>query len=151
MSNYLHKKVIRLPLTPKIIQDLGFLDEEDCLYNFEKYVKHTYPKMSKWYYEDGKWYYNSDKIPYFEITYTDNKNYLDLVLFYDYGTETGEWGNVSYLSEKEKVIFAYYFKKLAIEVNPDDLRKVDFCWYNCSDPPDYYEVENSDWTIFLKE
>ena len=107
--------------------------------------------MSKWYYDDGKWYYNSEKIPYFEVACTDNKNYLDLVLFYNYGTENGEWGNVSYLSEKEKVVFTYYFKKLAIEVNPDDLRKVDFCWYNCSDPPDCYEVENSDWTIFLKD
>lgn len=26
MSDFLHKKVIRLPLTPKIIQDLGFVD-----------------------------------------------------------------------------------------------------------------------------
>lgn len=74
-----------------------------------------------------------------------------MVLFYDYGTENGEWGYVYDLSEKEKVVFTYYFEKLAIKVNPEDFRKVDFCWYNCTEPPDLYEIKNPDWTTFLKD
>jgi hypothetical protein len=30
----------------------------------------------------------------------------------------------------------------------DDVRLVEFCWYNCSEAPDYYDEENDD---FYKE
>ena len=75
-----------------------------------------------------------------------------MVLYYSYSKECGEWEKASYLNDKEKEFFAPYFDMLDIAFEPDDLRKVDYCWYNCSEPPDCYDVgDNDDWTLLVKK
>lgn len=152
MSDYQHNKVIRLLVTDEIIKMLGFSSVEDYCYHFEEYVKNTYPEMSRFVLKpNGEWHYDSKKTPYFETGFGETQYYIDLVLYSSYGEECGDWGNVSYLSEKEKEVFVPHFNKLGLGINPDDLRKVDYCWYNCSEPPDYYDIKtpDDDWSKLI--
>ncbi len=42
---------------------------------------------------------------------------------------------------KEKL----YEKTIKPNVKADDLRAVDFCWYNCSEAPLYFDVCEEEW------
>lgn len=141
MSDYVHKKAIRLPITEPLIRKFGFNDMEDFIEQFDQLVNEKCPEL----------YHCGDRIPYFETEATDERSYIDLVLYYSYGEECGDWEKASYLSDKEKDFFASYFDKLGIAFEPDDLRKVDYCWYNCSEPPDCYNVDDDDddWTLLV--
>lgn len=143
MSDYVHKKAIRFPIIRDMIQKIGFNDIEDFIEEFDQWVKKKCPEL----------YYCGDRIPYFEVEITDERPYIDLVLYYSYGEECGDWEKASYLSDKEKEFFAPYFNKLDIAFEPDDLRKVDYCWYNCSEPQDCYNVDDDDddWTLLVKK
>lgn len=141
MSDYVHKKAIRLPITEPLIRKFGFNDMEDFIEQFDQLVNEKCPEL----------YHCGDRIPYFETEATDERSYIDLVLYYSYGEECGDWEKASYLSDKEKDFFAPYFDKLGITFETDDLRKVDYCWYNCSEPPDCYNVDDDDddWTLLV--
>lgn len=141
MSDYVHKKAIRLPITEPLIRKIGFDDIEDFIEQFDELVNEKCPEL----------YHCGDKIPYFEVEVTDERSYIDLVLYYSYGEECGDWEKANYLSDKEKDFFASYFYKLGIAFETDDLRKVDYCWYNCCEPPDCYNVDDDDddWTLLV--
>ena len=141
MSDYVHKKAIRLPISEQMIRRIGFNDIEDFIWQFDQRVNEKCPEL----------YHCDDRIPYFEVEITDERPYIDLVLYYSYGEECGDWEKASYLSDKEKEFFAPYLDKLGIAFEPDDLRKVDYCWYNCSEPPDCYNVDDDDddWTLLV--
>lgn len=141
MSDYVHKKAIRLPITEHMIRKIGFDDVEDFIEQFDQRVNEKCPKL----------YHCGGRTPFFEVESTDKRSYIDLVLYYSYGEECGDWEKASYLSDKEKEFFAPYFDKLGIAFEPDDLRKVDYCWYNCSEPPDCYNVDDDDddWTLLV--
>lgn len=141
MSDYEHKKAIRLPITEPLILEIGFNDMEDFIEQFDQLVNEKCPEL----------YHCGDRIPYFETEVTDERSYIDLVLYYSYGEECGDWEKASYLSDKEKDFFASYFDKLGIVFETDDLRKVDYCWYNCCEPPDCYNVDDDDddWTLLV--
>lgn len=141
MSDYMHKKAIRLPITEPLIRKFGFDDIEDFIEQCDQLVNEKCPKL----------YHCGGRTPFFEVEITDERPYIDLVLYYSYGEECGDWEKASYLSDKEKEFFASYFDKLDITFEPDDLRKVDYCWYNCSEPPDCYNVDDDDddWTLLV--
>lgn len=139
MSDYVHKKAIRLPITGYMIRKIGFNDIEDFIEQFDQRVSKNYPKLC----------YAGGKTPYFEVAITDKRPYIDLVLYYSCDEECGDWGKASYLSDKEKEFFIPCFNKLDIAFEPSCLRKVDYCWYNCSEPPDCYNVTEDDWTTLL--
>ena len=142
MSDYAHNKVIRLPITNEILKSFDCQDIDEFADGFHEFVKKVYPEMQ----------HIGQDTPYFEIGYTDNydRNYIDLVLYDSYGEECGDWAIASYLSDKEKDFFAPYFDKLGITFDPNDLRKADYCWYNCCEPPDCYDVgKEKDWTLLI--
>ena len=134
MSDYEHKKAIRLPITEPLIRKIGFDDIEDFIEQFDELVNEKCPELY-----------------HFETEVTDERSYIDLALYYSYGEECGDWEKASYLSDKEKDFFAPYFDKLGITFETDDLRKVDYCWYNCCEPPDCYNVDDDDddWTLLV--
>lgn len=131
-----------MPITESLIQKFGFNDIEDFIEQFDQLVNEKCPEL----------YRCGNRNPYFEIEVTDERPYIDLVLYYSYGEECGDWERASYLSNKEKGFFASYFDKLDITFSTDYLRKVDYCWYNCSEPPDCYNVgDDDDWTSLVKK
>ena len=77
---------------------------------------------------------------YFEVCGTDENTYVDFVLEYSYGDCDGEYGKVRMLSETELNKWIEIFKQVFPNPTPDNFRVVEYCWYNCCEPPDYFDL-----------
>ena len=125
MSDYVKRKVIRLPFPKNLIDKLGVDDCWDCY----DYLKEKFGEL---------W----DKRPGgFDIEFTEKNNYIDYVVDYSCDSD-GEWGFSWFLNEEDIKKYKPLFDKGGFEYNPNDLRKVAYCWYNCSEPPDYYDPKD---------
>lgn len=120
MSDYVKKKVLRVPITEK----------ELCVKDFDELEK-LFPILFDWKKDTRK----------FEIAPTIKK-FLDFVLEYEYGADCGEYGKVRELRLSEQVRFRPLFAEVFPTVVMDNVRVVEYCWYNCSEAPDYYANEN---------
>lgn len=119
MSEYVKKKVLRVPITEKELCAKDF-DELEKLFPYEFDRKKETRK--------------------FEISPTVTK-YLDYVLDYEYGAGCGDYGRVRELRLSERNRFYFLFRSVFKNVNMRNVRLVEYCWYNCSEAPDYYEVK----------
>ena len=128
MSDYCKQKVLRVPL-----DKYNFV----CAEEYKDYLKDR--NMLE--------YLQYGEVDAFQIAPTE-RLFLDLVLEYNYGGECNEYGKTRALSDKEKFKYNTVFKTMLPNVNMNDVRLVEFCWYNCSEAPDYYDEENDD---FYKE
>lgn len=122
MSTYVREKVLRIPfekmgLNPDEYDDVGMELEEQFAGLFD-------------YGEVGK----------FQFAPTDTW-YIDYVLDYEWDAD-GEYGKTRALTEREKAAFDSVFRNIYPDVNMDDVRLVEFCWYNGTEAPDYYDEEN---------
>lgn len=124
MSDYVKAKVIRLPFPKKLIEKLGVDDCWDC----EDYLKTTL----------GELWYDYKTHTGFEIECTDKAYYLDYKLQSQYGDCEGDYGYVFLLDDNDKQKYCPLFDKIGIDYNPDELRKVVYCYYNGCECPDYY-------------
>lgn len=134
MSDYVHNKVVRLPFPKELLQKLDTDDVWDC----EKYLEELDSEL-----------WNRKNKKHFEIECTDECYYIDWVYYHTYGDESGDWGNVRLLTEKELATIKPYFDKLSINYKDEDLRLVDYCYYNCSEAPDYYKIKDDESDAFL--
>ena len=116
MSDYCREKVVRMKVTR---EQLGI----DSIWDMEDKYKELFG--------------NGD-IGKFEIAPTEEE-FIDYLIDYCYGEECGDWGRVRKLTEKESAKYIEIFKQIYPDVKADDLRYVDFCWYNCSEAPDYFD------------
>lgn len=122
MSTYVREKVLRIPfekmgLNPDEYDDVGMELEEQFAGLFD------YGKVGK-----------------FQFAPTDTW-YIDYVLDYEWDAD-GEYGKTRALTEREKDAFDSVFRNVYHDVNMDDVRLVEFCWYNSTEAPDYYDEEN---------
>ena len=117
MSDYCHYKVLRVP-TDKY--HLGDLEEFEM--NHSDVFGHT----------PG----------YFMIAPTVTP-FIDFVLEHDYDN-FGEYGKVRELGSNEKIMYYDVFHMLIPNIQMNDVRLVDFCWYDCCEAPDYYNYEDDD-------
>lgn len=134
MSDYVHKKVVRLPF-PKEIMDKYNVD--DC-YECETHLKDLL----------GELWSNSKKNS-FHLECTNKGYYIDWVYYSTYGEESGDFGFVRMLTQKELDVIKPYFDKLGFNYKDEDLRLVNYCYYNCCEAPDYYNIKNSDDSHFF--
>lgn len=81
--------------------------------------------------------------PYFEPAPTEEP-FIDLILSSSYGEECGAFGFARCLTDEEAEVFLPYFRQIFPEVTAEDLRFVDYCWYNCCEAPDYFEENTID-------
>ena len=121
MSTYVREKVLRIPVKyTGLVEKYG--SEENVYDNLSK----DFPDLVD-YGEVGK----------FQLSPTDTP-FLDFVLDYD-GDADGEFGKIRDLYESERNKYADMFKKIAPDCDMSKVRLVEFCWYNCSEAPDYYD------------
>lgn len=66
------------------------------------------------------------------------KNYIDFVLEYD-GDSDGEYGKTRALTENEKEKYRPVWEQIILGIDMNKVRLVEFCWYDCSEAPDYYD------------
>lgn len=82
---------------------------------------------------------------YFEKAVVENKDYLDYVLESKIDDNGGDWGRSRYLTENEANKYLVLFSEIYPDVKRDDLRAVEFCWYDCNEAPLYYDVDEEEW------
>lgn len=76
----------------------------------------------------------------FEIAPTE-KLFIDYNLPCSNDAE-GDWGKVRTLSTSEYSKYEKLFNELfgyQLRCYPDDFRLVEYCWYDCSEAPDYFD------------
>lgn len=81
---------------------------------------------------------------YFVKAPVEEENYLDYVLEskVSYGED---WGKSRYLTDNEAVKYLALFSQIYPDVKKKDLRAVEFCWYDCSEAPLYFNVVEEEW------
>ena len=122
MSSYVREKVLRVPvdcinldyIKSKVNTD-DLCDEEDLYELVDSYLSIL------------------DK---FEISPT-YEFFIDYVLEYDY-EGSGDYGKIRSLYESEKEKYLPVFKQLDPEIDMNNVRLVEFCWYNGTEAPSYY-------------
>lgn len=124
MSSYHRMKVLRIPYEP---ESWGWDPYADSW----EYVKQHFS-------EDVFDPY-SRKIHTFTFAPTE-KEFVDYILEYDWDFE-GEYGKVRELYTIESEKYLDTFRQLGT-IDMDKVRLVEFCWYNATEAPDYYDIED---------
>lgn len=137
MSTYVREKVLRIPRhrmnfahVVRILEEkLPEEDIEDVMDDLGFYIESALPDLFD-YAEIGK----------FQIAPTE-ENYIDYVLEYEYDAD-GKYGKIRDLYESEKMKYKPIFEQLDPDINMDWVRLVEFCWYNSTEAPNYYDHIN---------
>ena len=147
MSDYVRKKAIRYKLKPE--EQAKFQEEaekvEEWLPEFleEHYgIPDSYLKKKGFAIDSG---YKLDG---------GTQIYIDYVLSFTYGEESGDFAFVTKLPEDEEAKAIAIFKRNFTDLNIDEVRYVDYCYYNGVDAPQVYDeitFENIDIASLLKE
>lgn len=114
MSTYVREKVLRVPMERL---------NTDSVNNAMAYKLFEYGTVHK-----------------FQIAPTEEE-YVDYVLEYEWDAD-GEYGKTRALTDNEKRKYLSVFQKIDPSINMDWVRLVEFCWYNCSEAPSYYDHMN---------
>lgn len=130
MSCYEKNKVIRLPFPMELCKKANVETPYDCEDYLEQLLR-------------DDWYWNSNVDRGFDIVTTTTDTYLDYIIQRTIDDCFGEFGYSFKLSQEDLDLYKSLFDKLGVEYNPDDLRKVVYCYYNCCEPEDYYEVSEN--------
>ena len=117
MSDYCRNKVLRVPCDKYNLDDLEL-------------IEHKYDKL-----------FDQNTKPYFEFEYTDNGIFLDLVFYSSYGEDCGDFGLARISTKAEQEKYGSLFKQIIPDLCLDDIHYVDYCYYNCCEAPDYYDIE----------
>ena len=80
--------------------------------------------------------------PYFEIEAPDDDYYLSYVLYYEYGADCGEFCRNRFLSQTEQEKYKPIFEQVLPTVDTGKLKYVDYCYYNASESPDFYNAQD---------
>lgn len=126
MSDYVKAKVIRLPFPQDLIKKLEVEDCWDCEYYLMEKLGDLWQDYKT---NNG-----------FQIECTDKAYYLDYVMEYTYGANSGSFGYAFLLDEVDKVKYVPLFNKIGIDYDVNDLRKVVYCYYNSCECADYYDI-----------
>ena len=125
MSTYVREKVLRVPMEHVDIHYIAQKYEDD----FALYLEKEFPNI-----------FNYATVGMFQIAPTE-KPFFDYVLDYEYNAD-GEYGKTRALTDNEKRKYLPVFQKIDPSINMDWVRLVDFCWYNGTEAPSYYDHMN---------
>ena len=129
MSDYIRKKVIRYPISEDDLTYLGIKNAYDIS---------ELPAYKSLFIAYGQ----SIKAFDIETVYDLNDNkvaFLDYVLEYEYGVDDNEFGKTRALRDEEREKYSKLFKQILPNLDNNKLRLVKYCWYNCCEPPYYYD------------
>mgnify|MGYP003297807199 CR=1 FL=1 len=132
MSTYVREKVLRIPVDKINFEDLvnelqKKHPDENVRDDFNYYLEFDFPEL-----------FGYGEIKHFQTSPT-TKPFIDYVLEYEWDCD-GEYGKVRELYDSEKEKFRPVFQKIDPDINMDDVRLVEYCWYNGSEAPDYYDL-----------
>ena len=132
MSDYERKKCVRFKIPQNIIEKLENNNDDDWIVDLlrqEYNVKESFNTVNDFVINSG----------------LNNKNneyeyFLDYQLDYEHGA-SGDFESVRLLTDNEFKKYSRMFAKYFSEIGRDELRLVDYCYYNGVDEPSVYELE----------
>lgn len=127
MSCYCKMKVLRIPYEP---QAWGWRDLDPNEDSWEYVEKHFSEDVFDPY---GR------KLHTFTFAPTERR-FVDYLLEYD-GDSDGEYGKIRELYNSEEDRYRDIFQQLGT-IDMGKVRLVEFCWYNATEAPDYYDIES---------
>lgn len=126
MSDYRHMRVIRCKVDMDKIGVSSLWDLENKFSEFSDLFDMNFSR-------------------YFTKAPVEEENYLDYVLESKGSYNGGDWGKVRYLTDNEAAKYLTLFSMIYPDVERKDLRAVEFCWYDCSEAPLYFNVVEEEW------
>lgn len=132
MSTYVREKVLRIPMERLNMDNIkNVLAEkyEDYEDDFSFYLENTFPEI-----------FDYATVGMFQIAPTI-ESFIDYVLEREWDAD-GEYGKTRALNDNEKAKYLSTFQQIDPDVNMDYVRLVEFCWYNGTEAPDYYDDTN---------
>ena len=124
MSDYCRVKALRVP-----VEKLNIPEAAEDFWEWYEAMEEKYPDRFS-YRDAGKF----SKAP-------TEEEFLDFVLEEEYGVcDSGDWGKVRDLYDSEAAMYYPIFKSVEESINMSDVRLVEFCWYNGTEAPDYYDI-----------
>ena len=92
-----------------------------------------------WAYSEAheEYFPTNGRCPHFAVAPTV-RGFIDYVL-YERVCQGESYGKTRGLTLAEKRKYAPPFRELFPQINMDDVRFVEFCWYDSIEAPDYYE------------
>ena len=127
MSCYCKMKVLRIPYEPSAWGWKNFDPQED---SWEYVEKH---------FSEDVFYPYRRKLHTFTFAPT-RREFVDYILEYD-GDSDGEYGKVRELYPIESEKYLDTFRHLGT-IDMEKVRLVEFCWYNATEAPDYYDIKD---------
>lgn len=127
MSDYVREKVLRIPVTKEQEREILAKYQVDDIWDLEYKIDN----------------FDYGKVGCFQHAPTID-NFFDYVIDYSCGEDCGDWGKVRDLTDKERQKYGPKFKEIYEGFDPNKIRLVEFCWYNCSEAPDYYDITKDD-------
>ena len=132
MSTYVREKVLRIPMERLNMDNIkNILAEkyEDYEDDFSFYLENTFQEI-----------FDYATVGMFQIAPTIER-FIDYVLEREWDAD-GEYGKTRALNDNEKAKYLSTFQQIDQNVNMDYVRLVEFCWYNGTEAPDYYDDTN---------
>lgn len=137
MSTYVRNKVLRIPesalnldwLVERILITNPEVSLEDINDDMSYYLESTFPELFGY------------ASPGMFMRSPTEEAFIDYVLEHEYDV-FGEYGKVRDLSEREKTKYLEIFKQLDPNIDMNKVRLVEYCWYNGTEAPSYYEFED---------
>ena len=131
MSTYVREKVLRIPrYKMNFAHVVRILEEkfpnEDVMDDLNFYIESALPNL-----------FDYATVGKFQIAPTE-ENYIDYVLEYEWDAD-GEYGKTRALYESEKTKYEPIFRQIDPNIDMNWVRLVEFCWYNGTEVPDYYD------------
>ena len=125
MSDYERTKGVAYPIEQDLLKKLGLQDAWGLASKAENLFGYIADTFSIDVFVDYK---GDDKCRYYLIYKTYNT----------YGKEYGDFGKSRFLTQPEQEKYIEIFKQVLPEVDGSKLKYIDYCYYNCSEAPDYY-------------
>ena len=129
MSCYCKMKVLRIPYEPQEWGWRNFDPQEDsCEYVEKHFSEDVFDPYGR-------------KLHTFRFAPTESeRRFVDYLLEYD-GDSDSEYGKVRELYDSEIKRYLDTFRQLG-PIDMNKVRLVEFCWYNATEAPDYYDIKS---------
>ena len=132
MSTYVREKVLRIPmerLNMNYIKNILAEKYDDYEDDFSYYLESEFPDI-----------FDYATVGKFQTSPTEEP-FIDYVLEYEWDAD-GEYGKTRALTDNEKRKYLSVFQKIDPDINMDYVRLVEFCWYDATEAPNYYDNTN---------
>lgn len=138
MSDYVRIKAVRYKIPEEIIVKIKKENEDFWTDSIEEYYNKEEKLINTEYRNTIN---NLNSGSGFNFNTDEYEFYIDYILYDEYGASGGDFKSVRMLTPTEDKKYIEIFKKVVPNIKTNELRYVDYCYYNGVDEPAVWELE----------